>query len=110
VVVHAWQRHVETAKDLLRPAWATPAQRDAAHDRLRGWVPDVIGEIGADLHPTCGGPLDALLRFGDAADLMVLGRAARSGWGSALYDSVGNDLAGPAPCPIVFIPSRPPPV
>jgi nucleotide-binding universal stress UspA family protein len=110
VVVHAWQRQVETAKDLLRPARAIPAQHDAAHDRLRTWVRDVIGEIDADLHATYGGPLDALLRFSDAADLIVIGRAARSGWGSAMHDSVGNDLGGLAPCPIVFIPSRQLPV
>jgi hypothetical protein len=60
--------------------------------------------VHCDLH-WCGG--SAVTRVPDGP---VLGRAARSGWGSALYDSVGNDLAGPAPCPIVFIPSRPPPV
>jgi nucleotide-binding universal stress UspA family protein len=110
VVVHAWQRQVATAKDLLTPARAIPAQRDPAHDRLRRWVREVIGEIDADLHATYGGPLDALLRLSDTADLIVLGRAARSRWGSAMHDSVGNDLGGLAPCPIVLIPSRPRPV
>jgi len=104
VVVHAWQVQVETASDLLRPAHTIPEQLDAAHDRLRAWVRDAVGDIDVDVHATHSGPLDALLRFSASADLTVIGHAVHPGWGRVLHGAVGSDLGGLAPCPVVFVP------
>jgi nucleotide-binding universal stress UspA family protein len=109
VVVHAWQVHPTSTRDLLQPTRAIPAQRDAAHDRLHAWVYSVLGNIDAELNTTHGGPLDALLHHSTDADLIVLGRGTHSGLGRMLHGTVGNDLSSLAPCPIALIPHQPPP-
>jgi nucleotide-binding universal stress UspA family protein len=106
VVVHAWQLHLASAKDLLQPTRAIPAQRDAAHDRLQAWVHSVLGSVDAEVNTTHGGPLDALLRLSADADLIVLGRSTHSGFSRVLHGAVGADLSGLAPCPIALIPSQ----
>jgi nucleotide-binding universal stress UspA family protein len=106
VVVHAWQPHPTSAKHLLQPSRAIPAQRDAVHDRLNTWTHTVLGDIDAELNATHDGPLDALLRLGANADLIVLGRGTHSSLHRILGSAIGNDLSNLAPCPIATIPSN----
>jgi nucleotide-binding universal stress UspA family protein len=110
IVVHAWQLHAASAKELLQPARAIAAHRDAAADRLSAWVSDVLGDDAhAELNAVHGGPLDVILRAGTGADLIVLGRSHHSGPGRIFHDGLGNDLAGLATCPIAFVHPRPGP-
>jgi nucleotide-binding universal stress UspA family protein len=104
VVVHAWQAHPASARDVLQPARSLPAQQSAAMDRLHAWVRGTLGNVDAELHATHGGPVDALLALSADADLLVLGRSTHFGLGRALHGAVGEDLTALAPCPIAVVP------
>jgi nucleotide-binding universal stress UspA family protein len=104
VVVHVWQIGPASAGDMRQPGGAIPAQRNAVRARLNAWVRETLGAVDADVETVYGGPLDALLEYGAAADLMVLGRRAHSGVPRLLHDALGNDLIGLAPCPVAVIP------
>jgi nucleotide-binding universal stress UspA family protein len=104
VVVYAWQLHPASARDVLRPTRALPAQREAALERVRAWVHAVLGVTDVEVHAHHGGPLDALLEHSDDADLIVLGRNSHAGRAKVLHGAVIDDLTGLAPCPVAVIP------
>jgi nucleotide-binding universal stress UspA family protein len=106
VVINAWQMHPTCITDVLLPGRAIPAQRGAAHDRLRSWVRGVLGDVAAEVTVTHGGPLDALLDLAHDADLIVLGRCAHTGVSRLLHGALGNDLSSLAPCPVAVVPSQ----
>jgi nucleotide-binding universal stress UspA family protein len=104
VVVHAWQVHPTSARQVLQPALAMSGQQGAALDRLRGWVREALGTVDVELHAIHGGPLDRLLDLSADADLLVLGRGTPSGVGRWLHGAVSDDLTALAPCPVAVIP------
>ena len=109
VVVHAWQLHPTTARDLLLPAGALPAQQAASLHRLRGWVYAELGTAVVEMHAPHGGPLEGLLDHSDDADLIVLGRHTHSGLAKVFHGALSDDLIGLAPCPVAVIPGPPTP-
>lgn len=106
VVVHVWQVQPSSARELLRPARAVPAQRQKADRDLRDWVTFVLGSAQAELRTVHGPPLDELLAASAQADLLVLGRSVHRGLGRLLNSSVGDDLTALAACPTAVVPSE----
>lgn len=107
VVVHVWQVHPSSARDLLRPSRAVPAQRSRADRHLRDWVTSVLGSAQAELRAVHGAPLDELLAVTAHSDLLVLGRSVHRGMGRLLQGSVGDDLTALAACPVAVVPTEP---
>jgi nucleotide-binding universal stress UspA family protein len=104
VVIYVWQAPL-VSPDLLHPAVASPLQRDAAVDRLQGWVHASLGRDDVEMHAVPGGPLDALLDASTDADLLVVGRSRpRSALGRLTHASLSSDLSGLVPCPVAVVP------
>jgi nucleotide-binding universal stress UspA family protein len=104
VVIYVWQPAL-VRTDLLHPAAPSVLERDAAVDRMRGWVHTSLGRDDVELHAVPGGPLDALLDASVDADLLVVGRSRpRSALGRLTHASVSSDLSGLVPCPVAVVP------
>jgi nucleotide-binding universal stress UspA family protein len=105
VVIYVWQSAL-VRPDLLHPAPSSLLERDAAVDRMRGWVHTSLGRDDVELHAVPGGPLDALLDASVDADLLVVGRSRpRSALGRLTHASLSSDLSGLVPCPVAVIPA-----
>jgi nucleotide-binding universal stress UspA family protein len=105
VVVHAWQLHPSSARELVLPSRALPVHQQSADDELRTWVDSMGGPTGVELRARHGGPLDQLLDAGADADLIVVGRHAHGPVGQFIHGALGDDLARLARCPVVLVPT-----
>lgn len=106
VVVHAWQAHPASPREVLRPGLARIAQRGREEERLRRWVGDVVGDDSVELRVAHGGPLDELLAATRDADLIALGRSVGGPLKQLVHGTIGTDLERPADCPVAVIPAR----
>lgn len=106
-VVHAWQLHPASVRDVVQPGRAVPLQRGVALARLRDWVAGTLGELGVELLATHGAPLDALLQAAASADLLVVGRGSHRGMSRVLHGAVDREVGGLSPCPVAVIPWLP---
>lgn len=104
LVCYVWQVHPRSVQDVLHPAQAIPAQREAARERIDQWVRQVLGPFQIEVRVTHGGPLDGLLDASTGADLIVVGRNVHRRLSRLLHGAVSDDLIGLAPCPVVVTP------
>jgi nucleotide-binding universal stress UspA family protein len=106
-VVHAWWLdHVEgaAASAIWTVDWQTFAAEEQAlvGESLAGWQ-EKYPDVAVRRHSVRGLPVEALIRQGENACLVVVGTRGRGGFGGLLLGSVSQGVMHRASCPVAIV-------
>jgi nucleotide-binding universal stress UspA family protein len=106
-VVHAWWLdYVEgaSASTIWTVDWQTFAEEEQAlvAESLAGWQ-EKYPDVAVRRHSVRGLPVEALIRQGENACLVVVGTRGRGGFGGLLLGSVSQGVMHRAQCPVAIV-------
>lgn len=106
-VVHAWWLdYVEgaSASTIWTVDWQTFAAEEQAlvAESLAGWQ-EKYPDVAVRRHSVRGLPVEALIRQGENACLVVVGTRGRGGFGGLLLGSVSQGVMHRSPCPVAIV-------
>jgi nucleotide-binding universal stress UspA family protein len=109
VAVHAWMDFLEDAFPATVAAFEVPTlareAKDTLTERLAGWQKN-YPDVQVTREVVRGRPTQALLRFADEAQLVVVGSRGRGGFRGLLLGSTSQHLLRHAPCPVAVVRTR----
>ncbi len=104
-VVHAWQVHPTSVRELLRPGDAVVGQAAGVSRQVEAWAAAVLGAAAPEVVAVHGPPLEGLCDASAQADLLVLGRGLHGLLARVLGGAVATDLSALARCPVAVVPT-----
>lgn len=110
LAVHAWQLAASQAVYVVMQSDDERRIEDAAREAqvqawLEPWLRD-FPEVPVHMVARLWHPAEVLLDAADEAQLLVVGRRARSGFPDLMLRSVGFDLLRSASCPLAIVPGE----
>jgi nucleotide-binding universal stress UspA family protein len=107
VLVHAWQPAFVGGDSFLPvPADSAAMAEIAQHLLERSANAEDTDGIVVERLAACGAAPEALIDAAEGASLVVVGSRGRGGFSGLLLGSVGHQVAGHAPCPVVVVPDE----